>query len=102
MINNTTDAHKEIISAINQVQVQKRAYEQNHIGEQNGPWKVIRGTLRSVPEIHTDPRLHTENRPGYRALMLRVGDSSLLDFWIKHTFCIFCNDSLANLIDRTW
>jgi hypothetical protein len=54
MINNTTDPHKEIISAINQAQVQKRAYEQNHMGEQNGPWKVMRGTLRSVPEIHTE------------------------------------------------
>jgi hypothetical protein len=47
-------AHKEVISAINQAQAHKRVYEQIHIGEQSGPWRIMRGTVNSVPEIHTE------------------------------------------------
>jgi hypothetical protein len=67
MINNT-DAQKRIISAINQAQAQKRAYEQSHIGEQNGPWKVMAGTLHSVTEVHTE--LSPTNPPKHEIAMI--------------------------------
>jgi hypothetical protein len=47
-------AHKEAISATNQAQAHKREYEQSHIGEQSGPWRLMRGTVNSFPEIHTE------------------------------------------------
>ena len=77
MINNTTDAHKEIIAAINQAQVQKRAYEQNHKGEQNGPWKVMRGTLHSVPEIHTE--LSATNPPKHEIAIILPDTGKIYD-----------------------
>ena len=66
--NNTTDVHKETISAINQAQAQKRAYEQSHLGEQSDPWKVMRGTLHSVPEIHTE--LSATNPPKHEIAII--------------------------------
>lgn len=61
---NNSDASKEVISAINQAQEYKRSYEQNHTGVQNGPWKVMSGSLHSVPEIHTE--LSATNPPNHQ------------------------------------
>ena len=77
MINNITDTHKEIISAINQAQAQKRAYEQNHTGQQNSPWKVIIGTSRSVPEIHTE--LSATNPPKHEIAIILPDTGKIYD-----------------------
>jgi hypothetical protein len=49
-----TDPHNKTISAIMSAEARKRAYEQNLTEIQNGSWKVMSGTLDSVPEIHTE------------------------------------------------
>jgi hypothetical protein len=44
----------ETISAIASAEARKRAYEHNLTEIQNSSWKVMSGTLHSVPEIHTE------------------------------------------------
>jgi hypothetical protein len=44
----------ETISAIASAEARKRAYEHNLTEIQNSSWKVVSGTLDSVPEIHTE------------------------------------------------
>lgn len=49
-----TDLHNKTISAIASAEARKRAYEHNFTEIQNNSWKVMSGTLDSVPEIHTE------------------------------------------------
>jgi hypothetical protein len=44
----------EEISAIASAEARKRAYEHNLTEIQNSSWKVMSGTLDSIPEIHTE------------------------------------------------
>ena len=62
-----------MISAINEAQAHKRVYEQSHIGEQSGPWRIMRGSVNSVPEIHT--KLSATNPPRHEIAIILPPDT---------------------------
>jgi len=80
---NYADVHKEIILAINRAQAQKTAYEENHIGEENGPWRTMRGTVSSVPEIHTE--LSATNPPKHEIAIILPDTGKIYDGVIAYS-----------------
>jgi hypothetical protein len=57
---NNDNIHQEIVSKIKEAEERKIISEESMKEMQKGPWKVMVGSLDSVPEIHTD-RPKTEN-----------------------------------------
>jgi hypothetical protein len=60
---NNYNIHQEILSKIKEAEERKIISEENMKEMQKGSWKVMVGSLDSVPEIHTD-RPKTENHEG--------------------------------------
>jgi hypothetical protein len=57
---NNDNIHQELVSKIKEAEERKIITEESMKEMQKGPWKVMVGSLDSVPEIHTD-RPKTEN-----------------------------------------